>query len=177
MINIFHTQLEQRIFETLQNSIAVLGYEIIRVRLQKGRTRSTLQIMIDKPQVGIYVEDCAKVSDHASVLIDVNELLPNLPYSLEISSPGLNRPLTRIADLFEHIGQSVKVKTWSKVDGTSKFNGILKEILDNKVHIHCFDRMGSSIWIDLDNISEIALAPDTDAILLAAKTKSSASKL
>ena len=73
-----------------------MGFELVRVRLMGGETK-TLQIMADKPDGGIEVDDCARISTAVSATLDVEDPIEDA-YTLEVSSPGIDRPLTRLKD-------------------------------------------------------------------------------
>jgi len=88
--------MDRRIAEIITPVIEDLGYELVRVRLMGGQYH-TLQIMADKPQGGIEVDDCAAISTAVSAVLDVEDPILDA-YTLEVSSPGIDRPLTRMKD-------------------------------------------------------------------------------
>jgi len=108
----------------VEPSLVDLGYEVVRVRLNDNG-RPTLQLMIDRAdgdEVG--VEDCTIVSRTVSVLLDVADPITN-PYELEVSSPGLDRPLTRAKDFQTYSGSEVRVELKNPVEGRRRYRGRL----------------------------------------------------
>jgi len=115
--------IDRRMAEIITPVIEDLGYELVRVRLMAGKTR-TLQIMAQRPDGGIEVDDCAKISTAISATLDVEDPLEDA-YALEVSSPGIDRPLTRLKDFDDWIGYEAKVETTELIDGRRRFRGEL----------------------------------------------------
>ncbi len=113
--------IDRRIAEIAQPVIESLGYELVRVRLMSGKT-SVLQIMAEKPEGGIEVDDCAKISTELSAVLDVEDPIADV-YSLEVSSPGIDRPLTRLKDFDMWNGYEAKLETDELIDGRRRFKG------------------------------------------------------
>jgi ribosome maturation factor RimP len=90
------TSIDQRLAGIVTPVIEDLGYELVRLRLMGGKT-PILQIMADKPDGGIEVDDCGKISTEVSAILDVEDPIEE-EYALEVSSPGIDRPLTRLKD-------------------------------------------------------------------------------
>ena len=102
--------LEERISVLVAPSLDAMGYELVRVLLQ-GRQRQVLQIMAERRDGRIMtVDDCADISRALSALLDVEDPIPSA-YTLEISSPGIDRPLVRACDYVRYAGFEVKVET------------------------------------------------------------------
>lgn len=113
--------LESRIAPTLER----LGFEVVRVAVTGG-SRQTLQVMADRRDGRpISVDDCAAVSEALSALFDVEEPLAGA-YDLEVSSAGIDRPLTRAKDFAAYVGHEAKIETRTPVDGRRRFKGVLK---------------------------------------------------
>ena len=110
-----------------------MGFELVRVRLMGGETK-TLQIMADKAAGGIEVDDCARISTAVSATLDVEDPLEDA-YTLEVSSPGIDRPLTRLKDLDAWEGHEVKLETTEMIDGRRRFKGQLQGTEDGDVLI------------------------------------------
>jgi ribosome maturation factor RimP len=105
-------------------SLAAMGYSIVRIAFTGGR-RPTLQIMAERTDdAGMTVEDCATISHTVSALLDVADPIAS-SYMLEISSPGIDRPLTRRADYERFAGFEAKIETLRPVDGRRRFRGKL----------------------------------------------------
>ncbi len=101
--------LEQRIAQIITASLLRSGYELVRVKMMGIDGRRVLQLMIDRvDQMPITVEDCEKVSRYMSALLDVDDPIPGR-YTLEVSSPGIDRPLTRVKDFIEYKGFKAKI--------------------------------------------------------------------
>ncbi len=111
----------ERLRALVEPAVARLGFEVVDIEFISGQ--KTLRIYIDGP-AGIDVDDCARVSRQVSALFDVEDPIPG-HYTLEISSPGLDRPLARPADFTRFTGSMVKIKTALPVDGRRNFQGRL----------------------------------------------------
>ena len=108
-------------------SLAAMGYSIVRIAFTGGR-RPTLQVMAERTDTGVMtVEDCAEVSHTVSALLDVADPIAS-SYMLEISSPGIDRPLTRRADYERYAGFEAKIEMQQPVDGRRRFRGKLMGI-------------------------------------------------
>ena len=101
-----------------------MGFELVRVRLMSGET-ATLQIMAQRPDGGIEVDDCASISTAVSATLDVEDPITE-PYSLEVSSPGIDRPLTRLKDFDTWDGYEIKLETNEMIDGRKRFKGPIR---------------------------------------------------
>jgi ribosome maturation factor RimP len=115
-------------------SLAATGYEVVRV-LVMGQHRPLLQIMIERAdRRAVSVDDCAEVSRTVSALLDVEELIAG-SYTLEVSSPGIDRPLTRPEHFVRFAGFEAKVETRVPLDGRKKFTGRLLGLEGERVRI------------------------------------------
>ena len=101
--------MDQRLLKILNPMIEGLGYEVVRLRLMSGNT-PTLQIMAQKPDGTMEVDGCAEISTAVSALMDVEDPIIEA-YTLEVSSPGIDRPLTRLKDFDQWIGYVAKIET------------------------------------------------------------------
>ncbi len=117
------TSMDQRIADIVNPVIEGLGFELVRLRLMGGNN-PILQIMADKPNGGIEVDDCAKISTEVSAHLDVEDPIEE-NYTLEVSSPGIDRPLTRLKDFEAWTGYVAKVETSELIDGRRRFKGPL----------------------------------------------------
>ena len=120
------SEIEKKISAIISPTIETLGYELVRVRLVPGET-STLQIMADRKSGEIDVEDCSIISRDISVLLDVEDPI-NDAYILEVSSPGIDRPLTRLKDFNNWQGYEVKLETYELINGQRRFKGEIYNI-------------------------------------------------
>lgn len=117
------TAIDRRLAEIVTPAIEGLGFELVRIRLMGGKTR-TLQIMADRPEGGIIVEDCATISTAVSAVLDVEDPVED-QYILEVSSPGIDRPLTRLKDFDMWNGYEARLETTELIDGRRRFKGEL----------------------------------------------------
>ena len=117
------TLLESRILLIAKPIIQDMGFEVIRIRLIDGKSK-LIQIMIDSPKMNITVDDCANISNELSAAIDVEDPYEDA-FNLEVSSPGIDRPLTRLCDFDQWSGYEAKLETTTAIEGQKRFKGIL----------------------------------------------------
>jgi ribosome maturation factor RimP len=125
---------------------------------------SAVTIYIDKPE-GIAIEDCETVSREVAALLDVEDPIPG-HYNLEVSSPGLDRPLFTPAQFEQFRGETARVTVFAPVDGRRKFKGAILGAADDVVRI---DQDGAEVALEMSNIVKARLVPDYSAILAAKK--------
>ncbi|PFG61570.1 ribosome maturation factor RimP [Thioclava sp. ES.031] len=140
------TAIDRRLAEIVAPVIEGLGFELVRLRLQGGKT-ATLQIMADRPDGGIVVDDCAAISTAVSAALDVEDPIED-KYTLEVSSPGIDRPLTRFKDFDIWEGYEAKIETSEQIDGRKRFKGILRGTEGSEVLIE-LDENGEDVVIGL----------------------------
>jgi len=116
--------IDRRIAEIVTPVVEDLGFEIVRVRMMGGKSK-TLQIMAERPEGGIEVDDCAAISTAVSATLDVEDPIED-QYTLEVSSPGIDRPLTRLKDFDAWKGYEAKLETDELIDGRRRFKGVLE---------------------------------------------------
>lgn len=104
--------------------IEAAGFRLVRLRLM-GSKRKTLQIMAEKPDGTMDVEDCATLSHALSDFLDTEPDVIEGEYLLEVSSPGIDRPLTRLADFSRWAGHEAKLELSAPLDGRKRFKGLL----------------------------------------------------
>ena len=126
--------MDRRLAEIITPVIEDMGYELVRVRLMSGKT-STLQIMVDKPDGGIEVDDLAQISTAVGAVLDVEDPIID-EYALEVSSPGIDRPLTRLKDFANFEGYEAKIETDDLIDGRRRFKGELAGVEGDEVLIN-----------------------------------------
>lgn len=116
--------LQQRLEALFAPTLEAMGYEMVRVMFQ-GRSHPTLQVMAErKDGRNMTVDDCADISRSLSALLDVEDPIQSA-YALEVSSPGIDRPLTRAKDFITWAGFEVKLEALVGVDGRKRFRGKL----------------------------------------------------
>jgi len=169
------TTLDQRLAKIVTPVIEGLGFELVRLRLMAGKTR-TLQIMADRPDGGIEVADCAAISTAVSAALDVEDPLDDA-YTLEVSSPGIDRPLTRLKDFAVWEGYEARLETTELIDGRRRFRGELAGVEGDEVLIE-IEENGEPITIGLqfDWLSEakLVLTDELIAEMLRARKESGA---
>ena len=126
--------LEKTIATMIEPALEDMGFGIVRVRIQ-GSDRVTLQIMADRlDEAPINVDDCADISRAISAILDVEDPISQA-YSLEVSSPGIDRPLTRLRDFERFTGHEAKIELVELIDGRRRFRGVLAGIEGEEVRI------------------------------------------
>ncbi len=120
---ITETGLEARIAHIVEPAIVGLGYRLVRVKIS-GLNGMTLQIMAEKPDGTMGVDDCEVVSRDLSPLLDVEDPIDR-EYQLEVSSPGIDRPLVRLSDFDRWSGHQAKIELARPLDGRKRFKGTL----------------------------------------------------
>ena len=157
------TAIDRRLASIIGPVIEGLGFELVRVRLMGGKTR-ILQIMADRPDGGIIVEDCATISTAVSAVLDVEDPVED-NYVLEVSSPGIDRPLTRLKDFEMWKGWEARIETTELIDGRRRFKGALAGVEDEEILI-LIEEAGEDVTIGLrfDWLSDAKLILTDDLI-------------
>ena len=115
--------VEKKLLELINPIVTDEGFELVRLRLM-GSKEITLQIMVARPDGFINVDECADLSTAISALLDVEDPIIDA-YNLEVSSPGIDRPLTRMKDFEEFEGYEARLETAELIDGRKRFKGTL----------------------------------------------------
>lgn len=118
---IVETGLDRRVADIIEPTIEQIGYRLVRVRLS-AQNGATLQIMCERPDGTMTVEDCEQVSMAVSPVLDVEDPIDKA-YHLEVSSPGIDRPMVRRSDFSRWLGHLLKCETSILVDGRKRFRG------------------------------------------------------
>ena len=126
--------MDKKLAELLNPILEDLGFEMVRVRLSNGNP-STLQIMADRLDGQIGVDELAEINTSVGTILDVEDPIPE-NYTLEISSPGIDRPLTRRKDFDSFQGFEAKVETTELIDGRRRFRGVLAGVNNDEVLIN-----------------------------------------
>ncbi len=127
------SELETRILGMIEPSATALGLDIVRIRVT-GSRRPTLQIMAEKPDGTVDVEDCAKLSRRISPILETEDPIAG-EYALEVSSPGIDRPLTRVGDFGKWVSHEVRIEIAYPVDGRRRFHGFIDAEKDGVVTV------------------------------------------
>ena len=157
------TALDKRLAAIVRPVVEGMGFELVRLRLM-GSKKPTLQIMAERPGGGIEVDDCARISTAVSAVLDVEDPIED-NYALEVSSPGVDRPLTRLTDFDDWAGFEAKLETTDLIDGRKRFRGVLEGTEGDEVLI-TFEDKGEPVTIGLkfDWLAEAKLVLTDDLI-------------
>jgi ribosome maturation factor RimP len=120
---------EEQIWQLAEPVLEANGMELVHLECLRMKTRWLLRLFIDRPEGGVSVDDCALISNQLGDLLDVHDLPPG-PYTLEVSSPGLDRPLSRDKDFLRFRGSRVHLRLEEKIEGSRHFRGELVDYLD-----------------------------------------------
>lgn len=165
------SDLRHRIERLLAPSIEALGYEIVRVQLSGGRV-PTLQVMAERTDgMPMGADDCATISRTASALLDVEDPLVG-SYTLEVSSPGIDRPLVRPRDFERYAGFEAKVETATPIEGRRRFRGKLLGLEGETVRLAMPE---GTVALPAHSILKASLVL-TDELLAAAGNRARAAK-
>lgn len=137
--------LEERIEKLVAPAIAAAGFELVRIRMT-GKETKTLQIMAERPDHTMSAEDCAGLSRALSPILEEADPISG-SYRLEISSPGIDRPLVRLKDYHDWQGYEAKLELDRMIEGRKKFKGVLAGV------------DGENICLDIEGEEETALIP------------------
>ncbi|SFN02189.1 ribosome maturation factor RimP [Thermodesulforhabdus norvegica] len=123
------------LWELLEPVVASEGMEIIEMELQREPQGYVLRIYIDHPD-GVTIEDCTRVSRVVGDYLDVIDPIDHA-YHLEVSSPGVDRPLRKVEHFARYLGSVVRVRTTEVVEGRKNFKGILVDVKEDTVTLEC----------------------------------------
>lgn len=145
----------EQIEQLIAPSVAALGFDLIRVKYTSGG-RPVLQIMAERPDFTMTVADCTKLSRAVSALLDVEDPIDG-EYELEVSSPGIDRPLVRLSDFDRFAGFEVKLETRDPVaqsNGRRRFKGRIVGVQGASVQMSCD---GTEVSLAFENIASAKL--------------------
>ena len=128
-----HQDLESRVQACAEQLAASMGLEIVLVEIKGGGNRPVVRTYIDQPG-GVTLDDCERFSKRLSVLLDVEDWIP-FSYTLEVSSPGLNRPLVKEADFQRFAGKNARIRTRRPLDGQRNFKGKILAAAQGRVEL------------------------------------------
>ncbi|MGX5914498.1 ribosome maturation factor RimP [Aliidiomarina sp. Khilg15.8] len=141
----------------LAPAVEALDYELVGVEFIRAGKHSTLRVYIDHAE-GISVDDCARVSHQVSAVLDVEDPI-NTEYNLEVSSPGLDRPLFNAAQYEQFQGELAQVTLSMPVQGKRKFTGVIRTVSENMV---TFGVGEETLEVDVATIKKANLVPNFD---------------
>jgi len=150
--------LQQKLAKLLKPVAEGLGYEYIGCECLNQGKRMLLRVYIDKASPGLTIDDCALASRQFSAVLDVESPLSG-SYYLEVSSPGIDRPLFTLAQWRQVVAQQVKVKLFRTVDESKNLKGLLKAVEGESLIIYI---NGVDVSIDFDNVSKANVVGQVD---------------
>lgn len=158
------TGADGQIADLIEPALADLGYRLVRVRMM-GRDEQTLQIMAERNDGTVTIEDCVEITKQLSPLLDAHDPVPG-KYTLEVSSPGIDRPLVRPSDLDDWSGYEAKVELKEMLDGRKRFRGVIDGYADGEMRLEVdLDQIGVHvIGLPLELIAEARLVLTDDLI-------------
>lgn len=149
--------LEQRLTQMLEASVVALGYELWGIEFVRAGKHSTLRVYIDHPE-GISVEDCAEVSHQISAVLDVEDPISS-EYFLEVSSPGLERPLLKLSHFERYVGDVATITLRMAMNNRRKFKGVIKQVEGEMITLTVD---GCDEILAFANIQQANLVPNFD---------------
>ncbi|TNE41410.1 MAG: ribosome maturation factor RimP [Alphaproteobacteria bacterium] len=163
-------ELEEQIADIIAPVLADLGFDLVQVRL-RGTHPKTLQIMAERPDGTISIDDCADISRALSAVLDVEDPISG-EYHLEVSSPGIARPLVRPRDFERFAGHLAKIELKDPIEGRRRFKGILDGMEEDRVLIAVegdVDEDGNEMvyGLPLSQIAEARLVMTDELLALA----------
>jgi ribosome maturation factor RimP len=165
------TTEDRNLIELLDPVAEAAGYEIIRLRLMGGQYRR-LQIMAERPDGTMDVDDCAKLSRAISEVMDAADPIAG-EYMLEVSTPGIDRPLTRLKDFVAWEGHEARFELDRVADGRKRFRGQLAGIEDDNVGVNLEDEPDTTVYVPFAWITEAKLVLTDELLKRGAEERSS----
>lgn len=160
------SQKSQEIDALIAPAVAALGLELLGSEWSAGASHSLLRLYIDAPSRAVTVEDCEAVSREVEGLLDVHDPIPG-QYTLEVSSPGIDRPLFTAAQFARHAGENAKVTLKLPMDGRRRLQGRIVRVEDGDVALEVD---GNELVLAHDAIEKARIVPDLVALGIAPKT-------
>jgi len=163
------SELERRLLALAEPEAKALGFEVVRIRVTGSRS-PVLQIMAERGDGSMDVEDCARLSRRLSPVLDAQDPIAG-EYTLEVSSPGIDRPLTRPGDFGRWIGHQARIELAAPADGRRRFIGVILGETDGAVEIEL--KEGGRVRLPLDDMAKASLVL-TDALIEEAQRRGAA---
>lgn len=147
--------IENNVSELLGPLIEDLGYEFVGLEYHPQSGSGVLRVYIDQPETGVLIDDCVTVSREISALLDVHDPIKS-QFNLEVSSPGMNRPLFTAAHFERFIGEQVSLTAGVPVDGRRKFKAVIKNVDGDRITLLQDDQ---DVEIEHSNVVKARLVP------------------
>ena len=148
--------IAKRIDKIAADAAKQSGVEFVHSEIAGSRRNAVVRIYIDKPE-GVTIEDCSTVSRAVEAVMDAEDFMPSA-YVLEISSPGLERPLFSIRDFERFVGEKAKVKTLEPINGQANFSGRIAEVKASQIVLE--DKTNGMVRIPFDRVEKANLKVD-----------------
>jgi len=156
------TGLEARIGHIVTPVIEAMGYRLVRIRVS-GQNGCTVQVMAEKDDGTLAIEDCEEISRAISPALDVEDPVGRA-YHLEVSSPGIDRPLVRRVDFERWSGHEAKLETAVPIDGRKRWRGVIVGLEGETVGVRLAELGNETVWLPLGELSDARLVL-TDALV------------
>lgn len=163
--------IDRKLAEIVAPTVTAMGFELVRLRLMGGK-RATLQVMAERPDGTMEIEDCAELSRALSAVLDVEDPIER-EYTLEVSSPGIDRPLTRLQDFGRWEGWEAKLELSEAIEGRRRFKGILAGVEGGEVLIEIDE---GTVGLDFAWISDAKLVLTEELIAESLRARGKAGK-
>ncbi len=145
-------EIVRRTWETLEEHLGEQGYELVEVEFGQHGGRAVLRVFIDCEQ-GVTLDNCAVVAQLLGPVLDADELVGG-SYLLEVSSPGIDRPLRKPGDFVQFSGERVRIQTHVAVRGRKRFKGVLARFEDDLLTVECENE---AYDIHIENVAKARL--------------------
>lgn len=151
-------EVVEQVEEMARPVAARMGLEVVDIQLLGEIHRPLLRVLMDRPEGGITVEECARVNEALSRQLDLYDLFAT-SYTLEVSSPGLDRPLRTDADFRRFAGRRAEITIYAPIDGQRRFRGMLLGVLGDAVVVQIDERQ---VHVPKGEIAQARLAVEMD---------------
>lgn len=152
--------LAEQIATLVTPSIEGMGYFVVLITVKDGQKQRLVQIMAERADGSMTVDDCALISNQVSAILDVEDAIPGA-YRLEISSPGIDRPLVKRTDYENHLGHTAKIELVLPQNGRKRFTGTLQSLIGDVLTLEVD---GQPVALELNDIQSAKLVL-TDALI------------
>lgn len=160
--------LAEQVEDLITPTIVGMGFDVVLVKMLEGKKSRTLQIMAERPDGSMSLDDCEAISKQLSALLDVEDIIAD-EYRLEVGSPGIDRPLLKEAEFAKYATHLVKVETILPVSGRKRFTGTIKTVADGQLTLTVDN---ADVTIPISDIQSAKLVL-TDALIKAHMKKAS----
>ena len=152
---------ERDLAKLLTPAISSLGLELIGVELALSRGSGLVRVFVDAPGRPVTIEDCEAASRELSAVLDVNDPISGR-YTLEVSSPGIDRPLFTPEQFARHVGETVKIELSLPIENRRRFQGAIVKVEGDQITI---EQDGATVVIPHERVSRARIKPDYDKLL------------